>query len=778
MPKWEEWYALAKEYYLEHSNLLVPATYTAPTGEKLGQWISTQRRYYTGHAKRGSITPAQIAALEQIGMVWEPLLIQWESAYNDAKKFYLEHGSLLVPSDYRGDSGIKLNSWLQNQKGKYFGYGDGSLTQEQISRLEEIGMMWDYYNSNWDEMFNAAKTYYRQFGDLYIPERYIAPDGKKVGAWLERQRRKRETGKLSVDQIAKLDSLGMCWDPYQEQFNRAYAEAKLYYETVGDLEIPASFETESGFKIGLWVQNLRSDYKKGKLSDDVISKLESIGMQWTATDNAIQTSYAEQVLYFYLKKYFPDAINRHSILGVELDIYIPRLNVGVEYDGVYWHKDKYDKDNRKNLFCKDNGIQLFRLREHGCPKLNGKSVDIFLGNRGINDLIMACQELLNNIFSAYNLLPIPQINYYDDISEIRKQYRHALNDTWDEQFKEAKEYYLKNGNLRVPFNYVTDTGFHLGSWITNARSNYAGYTETGISQTRIDQLNSIGMIWSVPEAQWEEGFSEAEKYYKENGNLRIPVKYISDTGYKVGVWIASQRKKDQLTPEQINRLNQIGMIWNVYAEKWDEGFQKAEKFYNQEGHLRVPHGYNYEGFLLGNWIGLQRARYLKKGGKPLTQDQIDALNAIGMIWDVFEVTWEEGYAHAQKYYLTHGNLLVPQRYICDDGYPLGSWIASRRGGYMGYGSWSRPTDAQIERLEAIGMVWDVEEYLWMQNYQLAKEYFEIHGNLQIPKRYVTECGKHLGLWIQHQRRMYLGKQSDKNLSSERIAMLNNIGMIW
>ena len=149
-----------------------------------------------------------------------------------------------------------------------------------------------------------------------------------------------------------------------------------------------------------------------------------------------------------------------------------------------------------------------------------------------------------------------------------------------------------------------------------------------------------------------------------------------------------------------------------------------------------------------------------------------------MIWDVLEATWEEGYAHAKEYFLSNGDLLVPYQYKCEDGYRLGTWIAARRGGYIGYGSWARPTDEEIQRLEKIGMVWDVEDYLWLQNYQLAKEYYEAHGNLKIPKRYVTASGKCLGIWIHSQRQMYLGKKSNKNLSKERIDMLNSIGMLW
>lgn len=81
-----------------------------------------------------------------------------------------------------------------------------------------------------------------------------------------------------------------------------------------------------------------------------------------------QTSFAEQAVYYYIKKLFPDAINRFtaSYLGkMELDIYIPSIKCGIEYDGIAWHekRNKKDLDLKKYNICKSKGIKLIRLRE-------------------------------------------------------------------------------------------------------------------------------------------------------------------------------------------------------------------------------------------------------------------------------------------------------------------------------------------------------------------------------------------------------------------------------
>ena len=77
------------------------------------------------------------------------------------------------------------------------------------------------------------------------------------------------------------------------------------------------------------------------------------------------TSFPEQAIFYYVKKYFHDAINSDKHLGLELDVYIPSRKVAIEYDGEMWHQDK-EKDEKKNLLCYKNNILLIRVRERNC----------------------------------------------------------------------------------------------------------------------------------------------------------------------------------------------------------------------------------------------------------------------------------------------------------------------------------------------------------------------------------------------------------------------------
>ena len=66
---------------------------------------------------------------------------------------------------------------------------------------------------------------------------------------------------------------------------------------------------------------------------------------------------------------------------------------------------------------------------------------------------------------------------------------------------------------------------------------------------------------------------------------------------------------------------------------------------------------------------------------------------------------------------------------------------------------------------------------WMNYYEMAKQYYEEKGNLQIPLLYEVN-GYKLGKWIQTQRSRQRGKGNLLPLSELQLKLLNDIKMIW
>ena len=321
---------------------------------------------------------------------------------------------------------------------------------------------------------------------------------------------------------------------------------------------------------------------------------------------------------------------------------------------------------------------------------------------------------------------------------------------------------------------------------------------------------------------WEEWFKLAEEYFKERGDLKIPVTYITSSGEKLGCWIRNQRiaYKNRgksveermgglapLTDEQVQKLESIGMMWDVYTDDWNYMFKLAEEYYKEHkehGNLKIPYSYiTSNGEKLGCWISTQRIAYKNRGKSveermgglaPLTDEQVQKLESIGMIWDVYNDTWNSMFKLAEEYYREHGDLKIPQTYITSNGEKLGIWINTQRAAYKNRGksveernnAFAPLTDEQVQRLEAIGMLWDVYTDVWGSMFKLAEEYYKEHGNLKIPYSYITSNGENLGTWIINQRVAYKnrGKSVEERnntfapLTDEQVQMLESIGMMW
>ena len=211
----------------------------------------------------------------------DALTATWDMYYASAKQYYKENGNLEVPARYITEEGYALGSWLNNQKAIRKGTIVGKLTQNQIQKLDEIGMIWDSLDYFWEQNFKLAKEYYLTYGNLDIRTNYRSEDGKHLGNWILRQRQLYKSNSLIDEQINKLDSIGMDWmDRVDRIWENGFIEAKNYSEEYGNLSVPKNYRSKTDFPLGIWIQRQRSLYKNNKISEDRIKRLTDIGMNW------------------------------------------------------------------------------------------------------------------------------------------------------------------------------------------------------------------------------------------------------------------------------------------------------------------------------------------------------------------------------------------------------------------------------------------------------------------------------------------------------------------
>lgn len=433
----------------------------------------------------------------------ETLSASWETLYFCAKRYYESNGDLNVPYNYRTPEGYSLGTWIFTQRQVYSKKRNGILTHEQIEKLEAVGMVWsNRFDTVWNTRFQAAKIYFAEHGNLMVPASYVTDDGIKLGVWISNLRSYRKNGAqkntLTPERIRNLDEIGMVWDGLDFMWYRNFSAAAKYYHDHGDLNIPSGYVDESGIKLYKWLIAMRMAYRRAKsgetlntsLTEDKIAKLESIGMDWRT-----------------------------------------------------WPEIQWDKD--------------------------------------------------------YDL---------------------------------ATLYFKTHGDLDVPLKYKTESGFQLGIWINGQRKKYL---QEKLTDEQITKLNQLNMIWDkkTNPYNWNDSYSLAKQYFKKNGSLVIPVDYIIN-GVRLNTWVSSQRvmyRKGQLSEERIKKLEEIGMFWGTRAEReWNEQFDDARLYYIEHGNLNVSKEYiSPHGKKTKYWLEKQKSSY-RKGNLSLKQiELLKSINAIG-----------------------------------------------------------------------------------------------------------------------------------------------------
>lgn len=370
------------------------------------------------------------------------------------------------------------------------------------------------------------------------------------------------------------------------------------------------------------------------------------------------------------------------------------------------------------------------------------------------------------------------------------RWNHRLEAAWEKGFASAQKYRAEHGDLLVPVRYRDKNDFALGEWIVYNRQRYLG---GNLTQNRIERLEAIGMVWSTSNDLWEQNYAAATQYYLEHGDLEVPIKYETPSGFGLGVWLGAQRaahKAGELPQEQVERLDALGMDWtNRNDRKWMSLYDVAAAYYHEHGNLNVPSEYvTPDGVLLGKWVARQRYAYLNpdRSSARVTPERKALLDKLGMVWEKYD-PWQERYDLALAYKTEHGDLEIPSVYKTADGVWLGSWV-SRQRQTLNSGSSAlsserrkllrtlfkgerRPSDPAADH-------GTVREANWERNFRSAARYARKYKHLLVPASYVDSDGVRLGVWISNLRAARKNRPDSYQVTPAHIKKLNSIGMVW
>lgn len=250
----------------------------------LGEWIKDQRL-----ARRaGTLTREQIQALDALGIVWEPYQEAWERGLAAARFFHSENGHLSVSAD----TNPYLYTWIANRRTEHT---KGKLAPERVAALEELGIVWRPTDEAWEAGYAAARVYHKVYGNLRVRAGAAIGDPPyALGAWIANQRAKRRVKKLSAEQIARLDALGMVWNPALDAWTRGINAARRYHAAHGHLRVRPGEDAH----LHRWLDDQRESHTRGRLFGTRAAELEALGICWRPVQDDWNRAYELAAAYY------------------------------------------------------------------------------------------------------------------------------------------------------------------------------------------------------------------------------------------------------------------------------------------------------------------------------------------------------------------------------------------------------------------------------------------------------------------------------------------------
>jgi len=266
---WRIFLELFKQYVARAGNGKVNQAHFED-GRKLGVWVVIQRK----HFREGRLSDDRIKLLDDAGMDWDPHNSSWEKFYALSVQYALREGTIKVRADHLED-GEFINRWLRRQKRQKH---EGRLTEEQMRRMEQLpGWSWEL-GETFEDMFALLLRFKAKRGHINVPSKHME-EGKKLGAWLDKHKQDKRSGKIDPRIEETFNSLGMQWEILETQWEQYYLLLLQFIEREGHADVMQRHE-EAGERLGIWVATQRAQYKKGKLQKSRIEKLDQVDFIW------------------------------------------------------------------------------------------------------------------------------------------------------------------------------------------------------------------------------------------------------------------------------------------------------------------------------------------------------------------------------------------------------------------------------------------------------------------------------------------------------------------
>lgn len=711
---------------------------------------------------RSTITAACIDAIGE----------NWFERYGQLVVHHQKHGDCDIPA--RWPTNQKLASWVVDQRVRK---KDGSLAAEKIGLLNQLGFTWDPRERNWCSSYSELVAFKARFDHCRVPQNW--KENRALARWVATQRKDYTNGDVSSERISQLEKIGFEWKVETVEWEDRFVELLAFKERFGHTIVKAKWPENPS--LGRWVVIQRSKFRKRKLSDEFIQKLNSIGFEWEgradsgigerldlspeaqwlqnyerfrayASMNGVETVKIVNAETKKLNRWMLDQrhANKRGVMSAA------RANM-LNDIGFLWQVR--NQDSELNMMDQPDGwaAMLKRLRQF--REIHGHC-NISKSDFKLTDLFKWTSRLRNQ--RQRNKLTKDQCDQLDEIGFNWKRY----DGSWEKMFEDLakKSAGLKDGSLRE-----TQLRKELRRWMGNQRRQKR---LGSIDVMREKRLDSIGFEWNPLEENWKRMFRSLNEYRDLHGDCRVPENWRGNK--KLASWVKSQRvlrSNGNLSEPRIAELDAIQFEWNSDLREesqndraWKEMFKKLEDYHRIYGSTLVSRGWKTDPSL-GEWVTKQR---ILRNQNRLPSERFRQLNEISFEWDPVSSKWEEMFQLLVEFKNQFGHTKVPQGHKKYK--ELATWVRNQRDAKKQ----NRPIMAdRVKRLDEIGFVWRITtEDAWEKDYEALVAFKQEHGHCNVPQK--VGHLRRLGKWVNTQRTFYRrGK-----LKPDRFQLLQSLGFVW
>lgn len=237
----------------------------------------------------------------------------WEIVYEVLKDYLVQYKSY---PDYDEEyHGYKLGMWCSNQRVLR---NAGNLSRERIDLLNELDFIWDAKEERYMKSFYQAKTYREKYG-RFPTTSDKNDESENVYRWIRNQKQIYKNGKMSDERVKLLESIGLELEiiPKDVAWDKMYEGLADYVRERGNF--PAtndSKESDEIYSIYRWMLRQRKLYRAGKLTDEQIKNLESIGFVWDAAEDLWKKQFILLQSYVNVNHKPPTAKTKVQGIGI------------------------------------------------------------------------------------------------------------------------------------------------------------------------------------------------------------------------------------------------------------------------------------------------------------------------------------------------------------------------------------------------------------------------------------------------------------------------------